>query len=458
MMLRGEEVEEGDLRWESYRPLTSQWIDEGENGHLRLSFVDQLDATRATLEAEVQALRPHLRAFPGTWENRPTCPSVDQVEKLRSLRSWEYVVDFGVAVQRDLREKEAWVAWWHERIRQKASGFSLSRLREMECHEAFERYIGVWVNGASEEVVLRYLVAAIPCFIVHEFKGLVAGVNEAEVMRQSSFLDGTAIAALLGDDNPYQLIARNQGILDSLPGTDDGHLFREPRVSPEAELRSSLSRLLAMAQARRLEREQQREQASAVHATLSAPSATTEVYGRDAGPSANSLVASAVPPAGTLGTPSAEANQYAAPALEMRVIEANRVPWIVPPPIEPGPQGKWDKYVLTDLNGSCAWVYQGKQRKEEYLNEWYDRKNRRKSCFGQFIVPPGVIDSRRFGAPVPRFPFFHPGDGSRARAKRASHWMYPSPKEDSGDAGLTARTPYAAHYRHYQTWRQVRGG
>ncbi|KAJ7887726.1 hypothetical protein B0H13DRAFT_2342322 [Mycena leptocephala] len=218
MMRRGEEVRSGDLRSEIYLPLTSQWKDEGVNGRLRATFVDRLSAIRRDLETEVLALRPLLHTFPGAWASRPTNPTRDQVEKLRDLRTWEDVVDRGVAVQRDLREKEAWVAWWHERLRQKASEFLLPRLRELDFPYADDQYIGVWVNGAPEETVLRYLAASIPCFIVHEFKGLVTGIADRDVCVQENFLRGTLLDTLLGDDNPYQSIARRQAmVLDSLP-------------------------------------------------------------------------------------------------------------------------------------------------------------------------------------------------------------------------------------------------
>ncbi|KAJ7854913.1 hypothetical protein B0H13DRAFT_1903366 [Mycena leptocephala] len=343
-------------------------------------------------------------------------------------------------------EGEAWVAWWHERLRQKASEFLLPRLRELDFPYADDQYIGVWVNGAPEETVLRYLAASIPCFIVHEFKGLVTGIADRDVCVQENFLRGTLLDTLLGDDNPYQSIARRQAmVLDSLPGTDDGRLGMHPLANAEDEMRSSSSRLVALAQARRPERARVPTPSPAPLAPLVTPTPdpnpprvveTSVSLSRTAEPSLPSN-SRALPSA-----PNASIDKYAAPAVVTRVIDSERVPWIVPPPIEARGKGKLDRWALTDLDGTRAWVYQGKGRKEEYVNQWFDRKLGRRLCFGPFMEPPGVTDSHRFGAPVPRFPFFHPGDGTRATPQRASHWMYPNERETRGDAGVTASTPH----------------
>ncbi|KAJ7840445.1 hypothetical protein B0H13DRAFT_2366244 [Mycena leptocephala] len=201
----------------------------------------------------MQALKPQLLSFPGAWASWVTGPTSD-LERLRTLRSWEDVVDRGVAVQRDLREKEAWIAWWHERLRQKASDFLLPRLRQLQFSDADDRYVGMWFNGTSEETVLRYLAASIPCFIVHEFKGLVTGLDDREVRVQENFLQNIPLATLLGDENPYQTIACGQGILDSLPGTDDGRLYRELLASAEDEMRSTSSWLVELSRAWHVDR------------------------------------------------------------------------------------------------------------------------------------------------------------------------------------------------------------
>ncbi|KAJ7863877.1 hypothetical protein B0H13DRAFT_1899406 [Mycena leptocephala] len=335
MMRRVENVSSDDSRREAFLPFTTQWKEEGLSSRIRATFVDRLSAIRRDLDAEVQALRPMLHPFPGAWNSRPLNPTYDQVERLRSLRTWEDAVDRGVAIQRDLREKEAWVAWWHEHLRQRASGFSLARLQEIEHPLADDQFIGVWVNGAPEETVLCYMAASVPCFIVHKFKGLVTGIRDEEVQVREDFLQGTTLEVLLGDDNPYPRIARGQVVLlDSMPGTDDGQLWAQPSGSAEDEMRSSSSRLLALAQTRNAARDESRTLASA-------PPATTSVLPSTVSAAPASLLTA--PSVGASGPSpksrtipramSTTIDKYAAPTLVTRIIDPTRTPWIVPPPI-----------------------------------------------------------------------------------------------------------------------------
>ncbi|KAJ7898770.1 hypothetical protein B0H13DRAFT_803740 [Mycena leptocephala] len=434
MMRRAENILPDDPRREAFLPLTTQWLEGASGGRIRSTFVGRLSAIRRDLEAEVKALRPMLYPFPGAYSSRPNNPTFDQVERLRNISTWEEAVDRGVAVQRDLREKEAWIAWWHERIRQRASEFSLTRLREVDMPRADDQYIGLWVNGAPEEVVLRYLAASIPCFVVHEFKGLVDGLEESDVQQREDFLQGTTLETLLGDDNPYQRIARQQVLLDSMSGTDDGRLWTQPRGSVEDEMRSSSAHLVSLVQAR-------------LASLAPAPSPAITSVDPPAPPAATILSSSDVilPPRDLQGlsrVPDAAVDKFAAPKLIMRVIDASRVPWMVPPPIAAQHKSRYEKWALTDLDGSRAWVCQGKGRKERYVNEWFDRELGRRLCFGRFTEPPGVVNSRRFGAPVPRFPFYHPGDGVHALPRKASYWMYRTEKEVQGDAGMESSTPH----------------
>ncbi|KAJ7605540.1 hypothetical protein DFH06DRAFT_1348669 [Mycena polygramma] len=87
-------------------------------------------------------------------------------------------------------------------------------------------------------------------------------------------------------------------------------------------------------------------------------------------------------------------------------------------------------------------MYQGKDKKLGYRNVWTDRENHRQLHFGRWEPPAGVVDFEHFGAPVPRFPFYHPGDGNVVLPRPASHWMYPQQQPLRGDAGREPRPPH----------------
>ncbi|KAJ7430025.1 hypothetical protein B0H11DRAFT_2264468 [Mycena galericulata] len=149
--------------------------------------------------------------------------------------------------------------------------------------------------------------------------------------------------------------------------------------------------------------------------------------------------------------PTAAEDIFAAPRIERRILDPKRVSWVVPPSISPPGQGKWEKYVLSSYMGTQAWVRHGKNRQPSTTNTWFDRENRRQLYFGNYPIPPGVLNSSTFGAPVPRFVFLHPmeADGlwnagsnkNGNRAVKASHWMYPSQQPKSGDSDRRPTTP-----------------
>ncbi|KAJ7442228.1 hypothetical protein B0H11DRAFT_2251670 [Mycena galericulata] len=142
---------------------------------------------------------------------------------------------------------------------------------------------------------------------------------------------------------------------------------------------------------------------------------------------------------------------FAAPRIEQRSLDPKRVSWVVPPSISLPGQGKWEKYVLSSYMGTQAWVRHGKNRQPNTTNTWFDRENRRQLYFGNYPIPPGVLNASTFGAPVPRFVFLHPmeADGlwnagsnkNGNRAVKASHWMYPSQQPKSGDSNRRPTTP-----------------
>ncbi|KAJ7149016.1 hypothetical protein C8R43DRAFT_1128779 [Mycena crocata] len=136
---------------------------------------------------------------------------------------------------------------------------------------------------------------------------------------------------------------------------------------------------------------------------------------------------------------------YAARPVEHRVIDSERFPWIVPPAVATPPTGKWQKWVLSPFRDGKAWL--GKGAKTRPSGDcFFDRANLRELYIRDSGVPPGVIDDKVFGRPVPRYPFFYEsGENAsyKAAPHRASFWMYKTRAPKKGDVGQTAREPAA---------------
>lgn len=221
----------------AFAPLVDYWEDAGPNtlaGQLDPAFIDRLSALSRELQARMLALRPLLSATSVTWENRPAFATVASIEMLRRVRYWDEAVDLGVALQRNLWEMEAWVLFVGQRKTWNA--LNLCALRNTTMEVADEQYIGRWVNGTSEEVVLRYMHSRIPCFVVHEYQS--DEMPRTGVRTFQNFLQNTEVEALLSDMNPYQQIARRAGLLDSITVGEDGRGMA-PFATAEAERRSS---------------------------------------------------------------------------------------------------------------------------------------------------------------------------------------------------------------------------
>ncbi|KAJ7432092.1 hypothetical protein FB451DRAFT_1420825 [Mycena latifolia] len=103
------------------------------------------------------------------WRDCPLTPSKVAIEGLRVIRAYELAVDEVCEVQRGMLEKRAWlemVRRWFKDQR------STEQMREMPIVPADDRFLGVWLHGATEEDMLFYLMwAEVPCFLIHELRG-----------------------------------------------------------------------------------------------------------------------------------------------------------------------------------------------------------------------------------------------------------------------------------------------
>ncbi|KAJ7756893.1 hypothetical protein DFH07DRAFT_959028 [Mycena maculata] len=371
----------------AFQPLTIHWRDDppySRTGRLDASFTWRLSAIASDLDARMEALRRSFRPGSTTWALRPTFASGRNVRMLDDVRYWDEVVDLGVALQRGLREREAWVAWREEATR--LEPLLIHHLREMQMPLADESFVGLWVNGLEESAVLKYMALAVPCFVVHEYRHQE---RVREGTTYSLFLEGTEIESLLSDDNPYQHVAREAGRLDSIARGDDGH-GTAPLYLHSLYLRFGL--------------------------ILPRPPLLDLVDppNRDSSHSSRS---------------------YAALPLEYPEVDPDRVPWIVPPPVAKAKPGKWHRFELDELDGNRAFLYRGKGKQVESRLTFFDRVNRRRLHLGSYQAPEGVVEPKVFGMPVLPFPFYHPGSGIKLIPKRASQWMYKTPEPRPEDVG-----------------------
>jgi hypothetical protein len=124
---------------------------------------------------------------------------------------WSDVVDYGVVFQRGLKEKEAWITLAKERKSKRHWGLAVLRDSARTAATADNQYIGLWINGASEDVYLSYLLARVPCFMVHKFpmaNYTLTAVNPCPPTF-SNFVDGTDIGDLI-HRNAYNIAVQEE--------------------------------------------------------------------------------------------------------------------------------------------------------------------------------------------------------------------------------------------------------
>ncbi|KAK7007960.1 hypothetical protein R3P38DRAFT_2552690, partial [Favolaschia claudopus] len=430
-------VRTDDPAYVAYQPLTEGWVvnsTDARRGEFSTDFLRRLSALQSALAVRIETLRPRFTVNSGTWANRPRYASTLQVSMLSSVRSWQDAVDEGVAVQRGLREMEAWITMVE--ARRCLQPLTMNDLRNADMPLADDRFIGLWVNGLGEPAVLNYMYAGIPCFIAHEYprNAVHRGIIDPNTRVFTDFMEGTELPRLLFD-NPYQMIARESNLLNLGSRSEEGMGVHQQRDGA-AEARSS-SLLL---------------QELPIHQTTSNP--LPPVTSASSSAATASTPVARAPPAAAPGTASTSrslastkqdpsASSYAAREPETRVIASDRVPYIVPPPIQSADGKGWEKYQLSPApDGSKAFIRRGSGHKTTGKTILYDRVRKRRLFMGSYIPPPGVVDYARFGAPAPRYPFLIL-DNDRSFPQKPSIWVYGTMTPAKGDKGRKAPAPSA---------------
>ncbi|KAJ7253203.1 hypothetical protein C8J57DRAFT_1519499 [Mycena rebaudengoi] len=397
----------------AFKALTTVWGDwpgSGSRGYLDPSFVNQLVDLTGFLDQRMGELRPS-DSNSSLWTQHPQFPSPSEVRMLLEVSSWDEAVDLGVAIQRGVHEKDAWVSM-REAIKALAP-ISDEKLQSYRFPPANDSFIGVVVNGMSEQNVLRHMAAGVPCFVVHRFApGAVPQSAMGLAPARGDFLQGTELERLLSDTgNPYQRAARAQCVQDSVGSASEG-LGHTERGSLEDERRSSSAYQLQLDMAAKPPVEESR---------------------RSRSPTPEILV---------------KGDPFPPPPLVKEMIDIGRVDWIVPPAIlDVNKKGSWEKWELGLVNGEPAYVFQGKKQQAEARYEMFDRRLKRRLLFDDLPDLEGMCADARFGIPVHRVPFYFPSNkkdlGDIYLAKQGSDWMYPSMEPARGDVGRYAPRPSA---------------
>ncbi|KAJ7302832.1 hypothetical protein DFH08DRAFT_826296 [Mycena albidolilacea] len=315
---------------------------------------------------------------------------------------WSDVVDYGVAFQQRLREKEAWIALAKERKSKRHWGLAVLRDSIRNAAAADDQYIGLWINRASEDIYLSYLPVRVPCFMVHEFpmaNYTPTAVNPC-LPTFSNFVDGTDI----GD-----LIHRNTYDVAPVP---------LPRITPDRP-----SPQLA----------DSAETSASPRPPMSQPGPSQHSVARSVAPG-TATPTEARPERMHVAQPSNSlATRYMASEIQWKCVDEARAEWVVPPLVARASKKSNGHFEVAEYNDKLAWIFHGAKAKYDQELGW---------ClhFGRYMAEEGVLDDDVFGTPVPRLPFFTM-DRQIARPQQASSWMYRTRSPTRGNEGRRVQTP-----------------
>ncbi|KAF5366492.1 hypothetical protein D9615_010646 [Tricholomella constricta] len=409
-------------RWRKDLPeydlLTKQWESTGPHvGHVSTEYVTRLRRRLDELEKAMAKFAGLELSYTNYWASRPQLPLRSEIDHLARLSTWEDVVDMGVEIQRNMKDRAAWVAF---ATRLTSVGWRSViddvRKRKEGALPANDNFIGAWINGNREQDSLWLLSQGVPCFIVHRLDPDDRWTARVAHDRRRSWTEGSGVQFLDSEKNPYDFVAIRNGSVRSC--------FRTPPYpSPEPR-------------------------ASAIHRELSAASKqgwTGESTGvwpfRPQTPRPESprvdytaqgdvdMDEPAVPPNPTLDAPPPETvNLY-----------AGRVAWVKPPAVKSaqGKAGKWRKF---EGVSETKFVEIGKRNDLETEYCYYDREFRRELRTDYKLSPPAGLttDTRVFGMPAPTGSYWTVDCQAQVKASR---WVYLQLDPKRGDAGREPEPP-----------------
>ena len=385
---------------------------------VRARYVDELLQRNAFLDARITELMVVSRNNPSValedvWRlHRPTI-NADDINDLRSLRSFDRALDDVTQMQRNFKMKAAWIDW----VEHLQSTPSWSRASSRPFDLADDSYMGIWINSMEQEDIDWFLAHRIPCFVAHKLIG-----NELESLfdagygrRDATFVHGTPVDSLSGPANRLEAFLRRQGVTIIHSDIDES-VRREEPSSPPFALAASFS-LSHLDWAR----------------GVGTPIAYTPL------PS----IAQTAPPATIHNI---DFSNWDAEPLDFVEVDPRRVAWIRPPPVACAPPGrKWEKWAEENVNGQLLVNKVGRTYSNIDGASYFDRSfNREIILLEEAPMLPGVVSQPEvFGLPCPRhLHFVITPQNKNPRPAKASSWLYLTKDPAHHDVGLRATYPH----------------
>ena len=353
-------------------------------------------------------------ALEDVWRlHRPTI-NPDDINELRSLRSFDRALDDVTQMQRNLKMKAAWVAW----VEQLQSTPSWSRASGLPFDTADDSYMGIWINNMDQEDIDWFLAHRIPCFVAHKLMG-----NELESLfdagygrRDTTFVHGTPVEELSGPANRLEAFLRRQDV-SILHSDADESIRREEPSSPPFALATSFS-LSHLAWAR-----------------------------GGASPIAYSSLPSTTQTSQPTTRHNIDFSDWGADPLDLVEVDPRRVAWIRPPPVIRAPPGrKWEKWAEENVNGQLLVNKVGRSYSNIDGASYFDRSYNREIILLEEVpmLPGAVSNPEVFGLPCPRhLHFVITPQNKNPRPAKASSWLYLTKDPARHDEGLRATRPDA---------------
>ncbi|KAF8059017.1 hypothetical protein FPV67DRAFT_1718100 [Lyophyllum atratum] len=400
-----------------YRFMYKEWeVTEGRTpygpsgGHIKLPYIVELESRLALLDSLILGCSELELTFTNFWSQRPIFPHPAAINDLRSVVTYEDAVDLGVAIQRGLKEKAAYLIFANLLL---DSGYqpAVDKLMVAEIPAADDRYLGAFINGDRRQDALWLLSQRVPCFLVHALTDMESWLaTEPGVC--GTWWEGTE-AAGLGPWNGYDDIALR---LNSVVRPYVAAIIRAriPSISVEDRERSSSSR------------QGWTGETIGIHASRP-PLPPREPSPMIVDPP---TAAPAIHPS------------LAAHPLDYVVVDQNRIPWLRPPVVfdSRGLSGQWTKWQFDD-HGSLQEMSKraAKEFEVDEDGDWfYDRHLRRELYIHPSPVPKGLISAlQTFGRPAPRVAYLNP----YGKQVKGSYWMYPKRFDGKGLVGKVCPTP-----------------
>ncbi|KAJ7447342.1 hypothetical protein B0H11DRAFT_1929713 [Mycena galericulata] len=393
----------GLMRWRldapDYEDVCSHWESEPDAelfGSLSAKFCERLLEANKDLDAQMEKLSGVQYSRRTLWTNRPREPWQSVVGTAPTLSLYEAAVDRVVAMQRGMREKRAWIElaqWWASNIPE------VERMKKDPILEARDDYLGVWINGITEEDGLLFLThIGVPCFIAHV---LPPNAPQGEVVLEDTLV-GTRLCEI------FDGVSRSE--YDRVALASNGGQF-SPSAPPDVAVFPAIIR-------------------SPLERQRSGSRWQMGLQPMDRLPRFRSLTTT------TTDCPRAE---------EEFIREVEIVPgfpaWMQPPPIaDVAPGDRWTTFFekqrgeRSELALICEDVVPVREPKS---NEtcWYDRRRRRRLYL---VSKPedveGYESNIRFSRPAPRCSYARTWSNGFV-ALAPTLWMYATERPAPGDAG-----------------------